>query len=335
MLLGGCVMADTKGQSKKPEVILNLLLQKWPAPEETPWPGAPLVVSGDEIVQAIRRRNERHSGKGLSTRNPANFLKDFIRKDTCNTNWPQRLRDLRITARQRYGNELVMEFVPYREGDSLPFPNRFDPTEETPIYDFESLTIPREARDLGRQDEPWLTQVIVQQRIVFTHFSLFATKQGFKVESLAHLQMSVKTQPEIDTTFIATVNMPDDKGVVRDHRVYITGEAKQFGERILEDQIREQVAIAFSITKHLRKTEAVEAVLPFAFKVLQHRSKATGGKPRRGIYVAQFKPIRRSQFEAAYAKRLHDMPLELASNAFYLPHPEISGISHAPKKAKP
>src|SRR4051812_47144147 len=98
-------------QTKKPEVFEILFDQLWASSARRFT--AATIVKRDALVDAINQRNARHltEKKKLSTGNPANFLKDFIRKSTCNSAWPQKLKDARITARQRYGDEQVFEFV--------------------------------------------------------------------------------------------------------------------------------------------------------------------------------------------------------------------------------
>ncbi|MQX41094.1 hypothetical protein [Sinorhizobium meliloti] len=318
---------DYVTQSKKPEVIeivYDRLIggDTWPVERR-------LIVDRSMLEGAIKERNSRHSAeKPLSTGNTANFLKDFIRKKTCNRNWPRRLQQQRITARQVYGNEQVFEFVPFPLGDIEPFPDRFDPIPELPVFRFESLSIPLEARKLGRQDEPWLIQIAVSQRIIETHLSIRAVDFGLIVETLAHLQMSVKTQPEIDATFIATLRTSEENRI----RAYVTVEAKQIGERILEHQVREQVGVAFSFTSGLKGEDAIDAVLPIVIQVVRKPGDPIGAN-RQCIYVAQFNAIGRDEFVKNYSLALHDMPLTVQSAALYEAFPPISGISSKPKGA--
>lgn len=302
--------------SKKTEAI-DLLFDRVVAKTGT---DQPLVATSDDVVWAIDRRNAKHAGKEkkkLSTKNPANFLKDLIRKTTCNANWPERLKQAGMTARQLYGNERVLEFIPYRPGDTLPFPDRYDPVSGTPVFPVETLSLSRAARDLGRMDEPWLTQVLVYQRIAQFHF---AVQSPLNVVELSHLQMSVKTQPEIDAVFLATLNV---KG--QDVRALVTCEAKRYGERILEDQIREQVAQAMSATASLQSSRHVDMIIPIAVKAVDLPS--ADKKKKRGIYIAEFKAISRSTFAAEYLDNLHAMPLEVAARSLFELHPSVRGIS--------
>lgn len=279
-----------------------------------------MIVKSDDVIAAIKQRNRNHKGegKGLSEKNPANFLKDFIRKTSCNRYWPERLQKRRITARQRYGNQQVFEFVRYRDGDDIPFPDRYDPIPGIPEVDVESLSLPRAARVLGRADEAWLAQVVVYQRVIQHHLSIFSK---LDVVDLSHLQMSVKTQPEIDAMFVATLNSGGD-----DIRALVSCEAKQFGERILEDQIREQVALAFKLSGDIEGPNRIDAVLPLAIKVVEYPDEPEKKKSR-GIYVAEFNLIERSEYEEKYQISLHEMPLVLATRAFYRLHPPVRGIS--------
>lgn len=328
---------DPRTQSKKIEVIEALFQKLWPDGQKRP--STPMIVTNDDVTKAIRERNARHPGEGkpLSPSNPANFLKDFIRKRTCNANWPKPLRERRITARQRYGDRQVLEFVDYAPGDDVPFPDRFDPIEGMEVLPFESLSIPIEARVLGRADEPWLIQVVVSQRLLHTHFAVVAQKFGLQVDTLAHLQTSVKTQPEIDATFVA--NITDAGKPNRKLRAYVTCEAKQFNERILEFQIREQVAKAFEITSALEGDEAIHTVIPTVFQVVKYPVQRPDGETVevRGIYVVQFNMFGRQEFDSKYSKNLHDMPLSVQSRALYEAWPPIRGISatrRAPAKQR-
>lgn len=319
---------DIQSQSMKVEVIEWLFRRHWPAGSARP--RGRMLVTRHEVVEGIQARNNNHAGaRKLSVGNPANFLKDFIRKRTCNANWPQALKSLRITARQVYGGENVLEFVDYLPDDLEPFPDRFDPTPDMEVIPFEALSIPVEARELGRPDEAWLIQVIVSQRILYTHFAIVARDKDPRVQTLAHLQTSVKTQPEIDATFVANVVVGSATAAESRLRAYVTCEAKQHNERILEHQIKEQVGKAFELTALLEGENAIGAVIPTVFQVIDHvvtRSDGSASKVR-GIYLAQFTMIRRSDFEARYKSSLHEMPLAIQSRAFYEPFPMIKGIS--------
>lgn len=303
-------------KSAKTEVVEILFEHCW-SEEAKSFKVNPPVVTSDHLVAAIEERNRRNpTGSRLGIKNPANFLKDLIRKTSANKHWPEKLKVARISARQRYGQQQVFEFIKYRTGDTIPFPDRYDPTPSTPVCEVETLSVPKSARALGRRDEAWLIQMIVSQRVVHTHL---AVKSELDLVELAHLQMSVKTQPEIDAIFLATIR---SGGEFRS--VLVVCEAKQYKERFLEDQLREQIQLAFRMTEKLEEVTRIDAVLPMAFGVFP----LTAAKdPTQGIYVAEFDIIWRKTFGHFSGDKLHELPLKLASSALYKLMPPVRGIS--------
>ena len=145
--------------SKKTAVILRLFESRWNGVQlESP------MVNLQEVKEAIEALGNEELGKALSSRNPANFFKDFIRRaESANKNWPKQLKDLRWTAEQRTGENNCFEFVRYSADQNEPFEESFGPSATTPVHRMQSITIPKASRDLGRKDEQWLIQVAVQQ----------------------------------------------------------------------------------------------------------------------------------------------------------------------------
>lgn len=298
--------------SEKPPVI-NLLYDWYLAGQ---FPDG--IVLSEDVVRAIRQ-----SGVGLSTGNPANFFKDFIRKPSGNDNWPDRLKLAQITARQRYGNRRVFQFRPYSPGQIEPFPDRFLPHPGTPTQQIQSATLPFAARQLGRREESWLMQVVAGLNICATHLSIFSPIRG-RLRDFTHLQMSMKTQPEIDGVYLASYDRRRGVESSDPAHVLVTVEAKQAGERILEDQIREQVGKAFSETVRLAHPP-IEFVKPMAVHVAARNF-------GRAIHVVEFAAVGRRLFDRRYGPGLGDpeslyrMPLEAVSSALYELHPPVSGI---------
>lgn len=309
--------------SRKTRVVEILFEAFLPSDDAEAKADMPWIATNDQVVAAIKKANkELPTGSPLSSNNPANFLKDLLRKPTCNFHWPERLKALKYTARQRYGKKQVLEFLAYAEGQEVPFPDRFLPNPETENFRIESLSIPRQARALGRVDEPWLIQVAVSQRIAHMHLAI---KSKLQLSDLVHLQMSVKTQPEIDAIYVCDLQKDG-----RDLRTLVICEAKQFGERFLEDQIREQTGCAFDSTAHLTGADRIDAILPVAMQVVQHPTDA----PERRIYFMQFELIERTGFSKLYAESgLHSIQLKLESSATYELLPPVAGISY-PIKTK-
>jgi hypothetical protein len=304
--------------SGKPPVIEHLyeLYERGEIPEG--------IVTNRHVQQAIVATAAK-----LSTANPANFIKDVIRGKNANAIWPASLKEKRISARQRYGGARVFQFVSYLEGQVEPFPDRFPPNNATNHYSVQSASIPFAARRLGRREETWLTQVVVNLRLIETQLSIFSPQMRSRVRDVTHLQMGMKTQPEIDAVFLASFAPPRELKPPSDLHILVTCEAKQLDQRILEDQIKEQVAMAMEITRKL-KTPKVDAVKPMAIKVVDYKF-STGNE--RAIHIVEFDHIGRTKYEAEWAnsssdeERLYSVPLTLVSDTIYRIMPPISGLN--------
>ena len=135
----------------------------------------------------------------------------------------------------------------------------------------------------------------------------------------------MKTQPEIDATFVAVIR--DEDGVRT--RAFVTVEAKQVDERILEHQIREQVSTAFETTALLTGEDAISLVIPIVIKLVKSVDQID--PTRRCIYIAQYRPITRNDFETVFNRLPSEVPLSIQSSGLYKPHPPITGISAKPK----
>ncbi len=183
-------LTTARNPSRKLPVIEDLFASR----------GTDGLVSSEQIVASIRETRA-----ALGTANLANFFKDIIRTENANANWPESLKEQGWTGRQRYGNRRVFQFIPYEAGQTVPFPDRYLPDETTQTHEVQSASMSFIARQLGRREETWLTQIAVNLRIVETQLSLFSPAQiRTLLRDVVHLQMSVKTQPEIDAVFLAT-----------------------------------------------------------------------------------------------------------------------------------
>jgi hypothetical protein len=304
-------------ESEKPKVI-EYLYKKAKAGELENG-----IVYSDQIVEAIQSTKAR-----LGQANPANFLKDIVRSTNANAIWPTDLKKERIMARQRYGAKRVFQFIAYAKGQEQPFPDRFLPTSRTATQHMAAASMSFVARRLGRKEETWLTQIAVNLRLVETQLSIFSPLRA-RLRDVTHLQMGMKTQPEIDAIFLASFGADSSLASPTDLHVLVSCEAKQISQRILEDQIREQVAMAMQITKSI-KTPQIDAVKPMAITVVKHRF---AGVTENGIYVVEFAHIDRTSFSEQWVKtsdsdeRLYSMPLEAVSQTVYRISPPISGIN--------
>jgi hypothetical protein len=302
------------GRSEKKQVI-RYLYERWRAGDL-----ADGIAYRSDITDAIKA-----TGAALSVGNAANFLKDLIRKGNVVENWPEEMIEARISARQRYGSERVLQFFQHDPSWASPFPDWHTPSETTPIYRVQSVSMDSLARSLGRSEESWLTQIAVNLHLIHTHLALFSPEElRARVWDVRHLQMSVKTQPEIDAAFIATYRSPDGTGK---ENVFLTLEAKQRDERILVDQIREQVAKAFEITATLNDPP-IHAVKPLALQVVRRRYE---GADRNMFFLVEFSTVYRGSFNEHYSsiigpEALYDMKLEQCSAALYHLEPPIPAL---------
>jgi hypothetical protein len=304
-------------ESEKPKVI-EYLYKRFRAGEIKDG-----VVSSGDVSKAINATKV-----SLSTANPANFLKDIVRSINANSIWPDSLKTARVTARQRYGAKRVFQFIPYRPEQKEPFPDRFAPDATTPVQSVASTPMSFVARQLGRKEESWLTQIVVNLRLVESQLSIFSPLRA-RVRDVIHLQMGMKTQPEIDAVFLASYGSSAVLDSPTDLHMLVSCEAKQINQRILEDQMREQVAMAMQITQAI-KTPRIDAVKPVAITV---KKQDLEGKTENAIYVVEFEHINRADFNEKWLassdpdERLYSMPLEAASQTLYRILPPISGLN--------
>ena len=281
------------------------------------------LVTSDRIVEAIKSTKAR-----LGVANPANFLKDIVRTENANSIWPAKLSKKRITARQRYGAKRVFQFIEFDKGQEEPFPDRFSVGDKTKIHQVQSASLPFAARQLGRTEESWLTQIVVNLRLIETQLSIFSPLRE-RVRDVTHLQMGMKTQPEIDAVFLASYGASESLKSETNLHMLVTCEAKQIRQRILEDQIREQVAIALQVTSSIQNPN-IDAVKPIALKVVDRDFRHGAEK---AIYIVEFRHVERKVFNAEWGgegspeEQLYSMPLEAVSSTIFRISPRIAGLN--------
>jgi hypothetical protein len=252
------------------------------------------VVTNEDLVAAINwcRLNK---GSTLSSKNPANFFKDIIRGN-ADAKWPESLKALRWTAKQKTGDGNVFEFVRYRDDQNEPFPDSFTYHEGVKNHRIQTLSIPLATKALGRDDETYLIQVAAKIHVIETHFAL---ESPVKILEINHLQIGIKQRKtEIDSLYSASYQ--SDDGSTK--RLLITAEAKNKGQRILVEQILNQVSAAFTLATD------VDIVIPVAMIA----------RPG-GIYLVEFQKISRTD-------HADNILLVLEREAFYELMPRVPGI---------
>lgn len=271
-------------------------------------------VTGNLARTVVTKRDVRDgiaaAGEGLSDDNPVNFIKDVIRGLGASAMWPESLKALRITALQVTGDGNVFEFVPYSEGQTEPFPSTFGYHPEVEVVRLQSISVPLATKQLGRNDETYLIQVAVKLGVIETHFALTSP---LKLIEMSHLQIGIKLRKtEIDSLYSAMLRNPDGTT----ERILVTAEAKKRSQRILEEQVVQQVKAAFKITEPASgRSRAGEEIGPPVDLVVPVAMTSAAN----GIYVAEFKPVRRAEADTFEA-------LELVAEALYELVPTVKGI---------
>ncbi len=275
-------------KSKKTAVVEYLFNQLWD--EESRSLERTLVTLND-LQAAINHINSLAADESdkLSTRNPANFIKDFIRnRESANRNFPKSVADSGFTLRQLTGENKAFEFIPYVEGQIAPFPEeQLVEREQNQLHLIETVSLPLTSRRLGRRDEPWLIQILVRLRVLETHFSIYSP---LNVLQLDHLQMGIKLRrAEIDGLFLAVVDLQTPKErpekLQNTQEMIITCEAKGVRDDILPDQLVRQVRAVFqqpAITQNFVIPVAVKAIGPSLVRFVEYdkveRNDCTGSE---------------------------------------------------------
>lgn len=289
------------------------------------------VVTLSEVQWAIERANQRRKRIGrktLSTRNPANFFKDIVRREaTYRSAWPKSALARGYIGRQSKGSVTdedgtkgespCFEFVRVASGNPIgelyqqvPPYNRPATTGAARVFDVQTLELPPEVRRLKRQDETFLLQLIVRLRVIETHLSIVSRKG---MESLTHLQMGVKLRDaEVDALFLGDLRVKSGKErrLSKKRRVLVALEAKGNTDDILRSQIEDQAEALFDLDAF---KDDVDFIVPMAAKLVAASR----------IYVAEYRFIARSDIAKV---RPGLAALRLASEAFYDFIPPVGGL---------
>ncbi|MGF6182729.1 hypothetical protein ABIB42_003765 [Massilia sp. UYP32] len=257
------------------------------------------VVTAEDLESAKRYCNDELGMNIKLNSNPFNFMKDIVRSTSGSKIWPESVRNRGFVGKQKTGGGDIFEFVPYIAGQKTEFDEDYSPSDETPTFPIQSLSLPLASRALGRKDESWLLQVAVNLRVIETHFAIGENRQINALE-LNHLQMDIKLRTvQIDALFLAKQDLEDSEA---HGSVLITVEAKQGNQRILTEQIARQVQEAFDATPN-------DLIIPTAIV----------GVRNKGIYVVEFKAVRRSEAQTFTTPTFH-------RETMFILQPTVKGI---------
>lgn len=181
------------------------------------------IVTLKQVSDAIRKW-----GGSLSDRNPANFMKDIVRRPNRNDVFPKEVVDAGWTARQDPGDGRCFRFVPLPPGQSTAFLTaQPDPALVGRPHLVQSLSLPPASRTFGRPHETWLTHVVTNLAVIHTHIAI---NSPLKLIGLELLQSNVSLgKAEVDAIYLGTT--------ANETRLLVSCEMKGPGEVLDEDQI--------------------------------------------------------------------------------------------------
>lgn len=219
------------------------------------------LITLEEVANAIRELGR--TGKiALSDRNPANFIKDYLRSPRRNDIWPIDIRTAGYTARQRTGVGQCFEFVPIPDWQE-PFPDDFLPTGNEPVFTLQTLSLPVTTREIVRVDEQSLAQIAVKLHLLEHFLASSPNALGSGLREITHLQNNVKLRSsEIDALYQAVTHIDGTSKIGA-----IAVEVK-IGEPIIAEQIEKQAlailddhSFEFCIPVIVKRTRKGEIVL--------------------------------------------------------------------------
>jgi hypothetical protein len=283
--------------SAKTAVIEALFLERWDAASGCLPNNA---VTLDDVSRAIGR-----IGATLSQKNPANFMKDVVRRrDSYFRILPTSVREAGYGVAQRTGGSLCFTFEPIARCERmwvLPNPERLAQPHRV-----QSISIPIASRQLGREEETWMIQVVTLLKIIETHLALYSP---MPVKHLEQLQISVKQRDaEIDALYLAQVGESIEVGDLR--RVIVSCEVKGFDDDILKTQIAQQVK-SLAANPVLR----IEGLLPLAVKVIRARERCV-------VHVVEFQEVAPADADAQEFDTL-----AIATEQSYEVIPAVQGLT--------
>jgi hypothetical protein len=300
-------MASPQPDSEKTAVIEHLFGKRWDAASRTL---SNSVVTLEDVAEAIR-----DTGVRLSTRNPANFMKDVVRRrESYFRTLPSWVEAAGYGPVQRTGDSACFRFEPIETVRNMWVV--LDASGMSNPHRIESVSMQIASRKLGREEETWVTQVLTRLRLVETHLALYSPLEVAEVD---HLQISVKQRDsEIDALFLAQVGDPNESAQFEQFMVCC--EVKGFNDDILKTQIVQQLKAVASNRKLI-----IDGLLPLAVKTIR-------AKERCLVHVVEFKRVAPCDVQS-----LQFETLEVATQQVYDIYPPVPGLTEkiANKKVKP
>lgn len=163
------------------------------------------MVTLVEVAASIRKLADA-GVVTLSSIQPANFMKDYLRSPRRNDIWPASIRDAGYTARQQTGGGQCFEFVRMGDGQLEPFPDDYRPLGNEQEFTIQTLSLPVTTREIVRVDEQSVAQIAVKLHILEHLLASSPAVVGYGLREITHLQNNVKLRAsEIDALYQAVI----------------------------------------------------------------------------------------------------------------------------------
>lgn len=258
-------------------------------------------VTLDEVAAAIQAtvtEQLKIYPKPLKANNPANFVKDIVRRPDIRPFLPNEVVNAGYIIEQLVGSDMCFRFIPF-SGATGATASGLQPSADAlkaeNVHRLESISIPLASRRLGRPDESWLAQVSARLNLVATHLALFS---NLPVVALDLLQTGMKLgNSEIDAVFLATLSPNGNDEAF----ALVSCEVKSVKEALGLEQVERGATRLAKLSASLN-LGAIETI-PMGVKALG------GGL----IWVAEFDTV--------------FPPLQLASEQVYTFAPPLKGVS--------
>lgn len=230
----------------------------------------PIVTLADVSTAIATYNDGKPASSRLSTANPANFFKDFVRKaKSAEQNWPTSVLSAGYSGVQKTGGGACFEFVKIPDGQTTAFATSSATYPKNPattkLQVVQTLSIEQLFKSLARKDENWLQNMAVSIHIPHTHLALHPDA-GIPLIQVGHMQSNMKLRKaEIDGLYM---------GMLKGREVVLlTMEVKGDSDDILESQLVEQIEAIRSLDKvrTLRDSKPSTALVRLAaFKQRTH-----------------------------------------------------------------
>lgn len=216
-----------------------------------------VYVTKTELLEKLRELKETQ-GLKIKLDNAANPFKDTIRHYSRNQNWSNEMHIRGVSGRQSFGEERIMEFTRYKQGQIEPFPDEFPHDDDFQSTLISVSPIPVFERKFLTPRGGSVAKVIKELDLVGHHLRRFQPFNDGMVARVSYVESNVAGKyVEIDLVYGYEMLV---NGIVR--QVMLSVEMKRMDEVIIGDQIRAQIV---KLGYDCRRSKALAAYKPTDF----------------------------------------------------------------------